>query len=110
MSLKDAAGPDSKFNLIERVYRERHKDFNIIVVDWLKLGAYYDSYKFVPEVAGRVAEKLDEVLGNNEKAWRDLKIVGHSLGAHIAGFVGKKVKNGRVGTIIGLDPAGELFF
>lgn len=29
--------------------------------------------------------------------------------AHIAGAAGKRVRNGRVNTIIGLDPAGPLF-
>lgn len=35
-------------------------------------------------------------------------IIGYSLGAHIAGFVGKHT-NGQLHTIIGLDPAGPLF-
>lgn len=39
----------------------------------------------------------------------DLLIVGHSLGAHIAGIAGKQLPIGRIGVIIGLDPAGPLF-
>lgn len=41
----------------------------------------------------------------------NLVVVGHSLGAHIAGMAGKKLRtNGRkIGAIIGLDPAGVLF-
>lgn len=31
------------------------------------------------------------------------------ISAHIAGAAGKRVRNGRVNTIIGLDPAGPLF-
>lgn len=47
---------------------------------------------------------LDFLIGNDTRAWDDLTIVGHSLGAHIAGFTGRTVKLGKVGTIIGLDP------
>lgn len=36
-------------------------------------------------------------------------IAGHSLGAHIAGLTGKRVTNGRIQAIFGLDPAGPLF-
>lgn len=39
----------------------------------------------------------------------ELQIVGHSLGAHIAGLAGKQLTVGKVAVIIGLDPAGPLF-
>lgn len=43
-------------------------------------------------------------MGYDEDKWKKLSVVGHSLGAHIAGFAGKSVKKGKIGTIIGLDP------
>lgn len=39
----------------------------------------------------------------------DLVIVGHSLGAHVSGYAGKHITSGKIGVIIGLDPAGPLF-
>jgi pancreatic triacylglycerol lipase len=38
-----------------------------------------------------------------------VSLIGHSLGAHISGAAGKRVQNGRINTIVGLDPAGPLF-
>lgn len=41
---------------------------------------------------------------------QDLVIVGHSLGAHIAGRAAKQMKSpGKIGVIIGLDPASVGF-
>lgn len=46
---------------------------------------------------------------NNEMNYSRVSLVGHSLGAHIAGIAAKNVRRGRINTIIGLDPAGPLF-
>lgn len=38
-----------------------------------------------------------------------VNICGHSLGGHIAGHAGKRVTQGRINAIFGLDTAGVLF-
>ena len=38
-----------------------------------------------------------------------IAIVGHGLGAHIAGLACKQIAGGKVKMILGLDPAGPLF-
>lgn len=91
---------------------KNHHDVNVILVKW---GAgfilSYDSYVYnLPEIAKEVASYLDEILGDNSILWKNLTIVGHSLGAHLSGYIGKNVRNGKVGTIIGLDPAGRSEF
>lgn len=83
-----------------------------VIVGWgegSKTFCYSWAKKRVNEVGFVVAEFLDFLIGNDTSMWTKLSIVGHSLGAHVAGFAGKNVKYGRVGTIIGLDPALPLF-
>jgi pancreatic triacylglycerol lipase len=60
--------------------------------------------------AGRVgAQFLDFLASNRFIDYNECTVVGYSLGAHLAGMVGKNVRNGKIDTIIGLEPAGLLF-
>lgn len=87
-------------------------EFNLISVDWqgyASLNYLAARYK-VDSVGAAVAEFIDFL---NMSAWLSfdsLVIIGHSLGAHCAGFTGKFVKQGKLPYIVGLDPAGPLFW
>jgi pancreatic triacylglycerol lipase len=63
----------------------------------------------VPEVANVLARFLNFLVTNGSTQMNRVNIAGHSLGAHIAGVTGKRVNQGRVQVIFGLDPAGPLF-
>lgn len=39
----------------------------------------------------------------------DVIVIGHSLGAHVAGICGKSISSGKLPKIIGLDAASPLF-
>lgn len=97
--------------LIENAYKKHHSgedEKNVVIVTWNPGSIFFHvarEYCFV--VADEIARMLDSSLGADETSWKNLIVIGHSIGSHIAGFVGKKVKNGKVGTIIALDPAGK---
>lgn len=113
----------------------KHK-VNFIAVNWQKGSDVYNYMTArgrVKDVAEQLAKFVDFM---SKKAWlriKSLTIVGHSLGAHVAGIgeshffllffkflhfkisllhmfvAGKKITRGKVGKIIGLDPASPLF-
>ncbi|KAL9866911.1 lipase member I [Geothlypis trichas] len=86
------------------------EDINLIIVDWNR-GATTVNYITAVENCRKVAEILkyyvDQMLVGGASL-DSLYIIGVSLGAHIAGFVGQKY-NGKLGRITGLDPAGPSF-
>ncbi|XP_055859357.1 pancreatic triacylglycerol lipase-like [Episyrphus balteatus] len=86
--------------------------FNVICVDWSDKSVslnYAGSKNAVPDVGRQVANFLDFLSAQGGMSFNKLTIIGHSLGAHVAGFTGKQVTRGKVNTIIGLDPAYPLF-
>lgn len=40
---------------------------------------------------------------------KDVVLIGHSLGSHIAGIAAKRIQSGRIPIIVALDPAYPLF-
>jgi pancreatic triacylglycerol lipase len=57
-------------------------------------------------VVGRLIDFLNEIGVSDHS---NVNIVGHSLGAHVAGHAGKSTVRGKVAAIFGTDPAGPLF-
>ncbi|XP_073819936.1 phospholipase A1-like [Musca autumnalis] len=86
-------------------------DCNVIVVDWARARSvdYATSVIAVPKVGKKIAEMIDFLNKNYKMPFETLTVAGHSLGAHVAGYAGKNVKNGKINTIIGMDPALPLF-
>ncbi|CAL8116603.1 unnamed protein product [Orchesella dallaii] len=91
---------------------------NIIVVDWTCLSReplfkYYeaaDSCKYAGEATAKFLVQL--VKKNLIASYKDIHILGHSLGSHVAGSAGyyvHQLTKSKVGRITGLDPAGALF-
>ncbi|XP_055538359.1 pancreatic lipase-related protein 2-like isoform X1 [Wyeomyia smithii] len=84
--------------------------FNFIFVDW---GAgndpfYPNSRRLVYPVGIATSNLIDYLVKVADLDRADVVVIGHSLGAHAAGNVGKG-QLGRLPTIIGLDPALPFF-
>ncbi|CAO1429237.1 unnamed protein product [Diamesa serratosioi] len=87
-------------------------DQNVINVDW-SIGSksldYYTARIQTENVGRVVAQQIDflnERIGLNLTS---VTVIGFSLGAHIAGYAGKNVRRGRIGTIVGLDASIYMY-
>ncbi|GFQ66500.1 pancreatic triacylglycerol lipase [Trichonephila clavata] len=86
-----------------------HGDYNIIVVDWSggNKPPYYQAASNTRVVAAEIAivvQALEEHFGVKRE---DMHVIGHSLGGHIAGYVGERLQT--LGRITGCDPAEPYF-
>lgn len=85
---------------------------NLFIVNWnfAARGILYTrAVANIPIVASYVTRFVnDKLLGEAGVDPRRIRLIGHSLGAHLAGFIGKNTKS-KVGRIYGLDPAGPCF-
>lgn len=90
----------------------QYHDCNVIAIDWSKIAHhlnYYGVVENVPLVGNHSAQFLDFLHDEGGLDITTLYVTGHSLGAHVAGIMGYLVRNGPIGRITGLDPAGPEF-
>ncbi|XP_033636769.1 pancreatic lipase-related protein 3-like [Asterias rubens] len=86
------------------------EDVNIITVDWADGADELNYMKSVQNirVVGREVANLIQLMQDQEGLEPStVHLIGHSLGAHAAGYAGKAIR--RIGRITGLDAAGPGF-
>nr|CAD7593034.1 unnamed protein product [Timema genevievae] len=96
---------------IRSAYMSSGEAVNVIMMDW-STGASNLVYEVcvgyvVP--AGEYLATLINFLASQGMNTANLHIVGHSLGAHIAGVAGNRQTSGTVGRVTGMDPAAPGF-
>ncbi|CAG9110804.1 unnamed protein product [Plutella xylostella] len=91
----------------------RTGDVNVIMVDWTRYSVdlYPKSAASTKYVGERIGELLLSLISRHPSAGSSLRLVGHSLGAHVSGRAGRYLqeRNHTVARITALDPAGPLF-
>ncbi|NJR65368.1 MAG: hypothetical protein HC772_08720, partial [Leptolyngbyaceae cyanobacterium CRU_2_3] len=96
---------------IAQAIRNQESDANIVLVDW-EAGA---SSFFYPTAAANTEDVGNQVatfLRTNNVNPEQTNLIGHSLGAHVAGFAGVSYRTSTgnaLSSITGLDPAGPSF-
>nr|BCX71429.1 adult-specific protein A1 [Ischnura senegalensis] len=87
----------------------KHLDVNVITVDWSKgaSAAYPQAVSNTRVVGLEVANMVNSLMDRKGGSASGFHLIGHSLGAHTAGYAGERIPGLR--RITGLDPAGPLF-
>uniref|UniRef100_A0A1I8AM64 Lipase domain-containing protein n=1 Tax=Steinernema glaseri TaxID=37863 RepID=A0A1I8AM64_9BILA len=90
-----------------------HLDHQTVVLVYWGRGSTHPNYfqaaantRVVGVIIARMIEAINQIHGIPLSR---VRLVGFSLGAHVAGFAGKQFNETRIGSIYGLDPAGPLF-
>ncbi|XP_035213027.1 pancreatic lipase-related protein 2-like [Stegodyphus dumicola] len=96
------------------VYRMRdvildRADENVVIVDWsgsnrIPYTIAVANSRVVGAQIAQFIKFLYKTLGTSPESFH---VIGHSLGAHIAGYAGERLH--KLGRITGLDPAGPFF-
>ncbi|ESP00942.1 hypothetical protein LOTGIDRAFT_140189, partial [Lottia gigantea] len=107
-------GNSSWFQSMKDQLLELVRSLNVVIVNW-KDGAseaYGQSAQNTRTVGKKTGDIIKAIHENKGVAYSNFHIIGHSLGAHSAGFSGQRVTEltgDKIGRISGLDPAGYKF-
>ncbi|CAL7933293.1 unnamed protein product [Xylocopa violacea] len=96
---------------IRDVYLKRG-EYNLILVNWAKLAGlpwYVTAVRNTRTVGPQVARLVNWLAAQGAVSLANLHVIGFSLGAEIAGFMGKTLAPRKVGRITGLDAAYPLY-
>lgn len=98
---------------VENVFKYQKDEFQIIFADWSRgsSSAYYAPAVSNARVAAKAISLLiSELITVRKFDPMKIRLIGFSLGAQVAGFVGKQLRGEqKLAWITGLEPANALF-
>lgn len=101
---------NSNVNKLIRAAMLQMHDVNLFIVDWSRPANlfYFSAKEAVPIVGVVQGNWINQMMAQWNLSPKDFGLMGHSLGAHVAGCTGAQV-NGNVDFIVGLDPASPFY-
>ena len=106
----------SKMDFVFIAYISNHDAFNVICIDWKILAneGYIASAQNALKIGKAIGEKIVKNMLINQFGQdpKLIHVIGHSLGAHMAGQIGKETQKRtlqKIGRITALDPASPYF-
>ncbi|KAF6210236.1 hypothetical protein GE061_013340 [Apolygus lucorum] len=99
------------FNILLRNAFLIQLDVNVIIVSWdlESTLTYWASKDYAQTVGQVVALMVDLLCSQAGVRLEDVHVIGHSLGAQIAGISGLHTTVGKLPRVTGLDPAGPMY-
>ncbi|WP_271253620.1 hypothetical protein [Pseudanabaena sp. Chao 1811] len=99
---------------IESGLAKKDPSANILALDWLNGGNFMKKlvnkeYTNAADMTAEAGKYLAQYLKDKGLDPSNITLIGHSLGAHVAGIAGKEYQNltkTKLGEILALDPAG----
>ncbi|KAK9507394.1 hypothetical protein O3M35_007259 [Rhynocoris fuscipes] len=93
-----------QMEMLKNKLLERNEGLNVIALDYGPLAhKLYPIAAHYSEDVGKIGSQLIDFLIENGAKTTDFHVIGLSLGAHIAGFVGYNVKSGKIARVTALD-------
>ncbi|XP_025991246.2 hepatic triacylglycerol lipase [Solenopsis invicta] len=90
----------------------RRGNYNVILIEWPKLAVlpwYITAVRNAKVVGPYIAHMLSWLDAQKAVSLSKIHVIGFSLGAEVAGFMGKALAPRKIGRITGLDPAYPLY-
>ncbi|XP_037958821.1 phospholipase A1-like [Teleopsis dalmanni] len=86
-------------------------DFNVVLVDWSEYALninYVRVINEIYEISQKIMKFTKFLHDTSNVKYSDMYLIGHSLGAHVAGVAGKLLKPHKYGVIYALDTSGPI--
>jgi len=97
--------------VMDAILKTAQIDVQVVQIEWGygASGIWYPQCASNAQVAGACAGHVATLFHERFGApWESMSCVGHSLGAHTCGYMGKATQ-GQLGRVSGIDPAGPWF-
>ncbi|XP_039284253.1 pancreatic triacylglycerol lipase isoform X1 [Nilaparvata lugens] len=102
-----SAFSDFSYEMLSAILQ--NKNCNVIIVEWPSVALYTVARKRVNKVASELSRFLDFLIDEVHVNVSTVHVLGHSLGAHVAGIAGGQMNSTKLPRITGRSPMMDYF-